>query len=65
VFKTALTYAESVVLVAAVSVAVQYLAELDWPWAIVIGAAASIALRWLIQSWNGVRRGNPRMSGGR
>jgi hypothetical protein len=63
--KTALTYAETLVFVVAVSVPAHYLAGLDWPWAIVIGAAVSIALRRLIHSWKGVRRGKPRMSGGR
>jgi hypothetical protein len=47
-FKTALTYVEAVVLIAAVSVPVHFLAQVDWPLAIGIGAAASIALRWLI-----------------
>ena len=63
-FKTAFIYAETVVLVAAVSIPVHYLAGLDWPWALVIGAAASIALRWLTQSWRATRR-RPHASGSR
>jgi hypothetical protein len=47
-FKTALTYVGAVALIAAVSVPVHFLAEVDWPLAIGIGAAASIALRWLL-----------------
>lgn len=40
----------SVAVIAAVGVAVHYTAGLDWPWAIVIGAAIAIALRWLLRS---------------
>lgn len=47
-FKTALTYVEAVALIAAASVSVHFLTQVDWPLAIGIGAAASIALRWLI-----------------
>jgi hypothetical protein len=43
-----LTCAENVVLIVAVGVSIHDLAGLDWPWAIVVGAAVSIALRWLI-----------------
>ena len=45
----ALMYAESVVVIGVVGVAAHYLTGLDWPWAIVIGAAASVALRWLVR----------------
>jgi hypothetical protein len=64
VFKTALAYAEALVFVVAVSVPVHYVARLDWPWAIVVGAAASIALRWLIHSRKATRPERPRTSGG-
>jgi hypothetical protein len=47
--KTALSTAENVAVIAAVGLLVHYLAGLDWPWAILIGAAASIVLRRLIQ----------------
>ena len=49
-FKTALSTAENVAVIAIVGVSVHYLAGLDWPWAVVIGAAVSVALRWLIHS---------------
>jgi hypothetical protein len=42
-----LTYAAFIV---AVGAPLHYLAGLDWPWAIVIGAAASIMLRFLIHA---------------
>lgn len=40
----------SVAFIAAFGVAVHYAAGLDWPWAIVIGAAVAVALRWLLRS---------------
>ena len=43
-FKTVLSTAENVAVIAAVGVQVHYRAGLDWPWAIVIGAAVLIAL---------------------
>lgn len=46
--KTALVYGEAVAVIVAVSVPVHYLGGLDWPWAIVIGAGASVVLRSLI-----------------
>jgi hypothetical protein len=49
VFKTTLSYLENVVVIVAVGVPVHYLAGLDWPWAMVIGAAVSVALRWFIR----------------
>lgn len=49
-FKTMLTYAENVVVIVAVGVPLYYLAGLDWPWAVLTGAAVSVALRWLIHS---------------
>jgi cell division protein FtsW (lipid II flippase) len=45
-----LTYIETAVLIAAVGVPVHYFAGLDWPWALVIGSAASIILRFMIHS---------------
>ena len=44
------TYVETATLIAAVGVPLHYLAGLDWPWALVIGAAASIILRFLIHT---------------
>jgi predicted aconitase with swiveling domain len=46
--KTALIYGEAVAVIVVVSVPIHYLGGLDWPWAIVIGAATSVVLRWLI-----------------
>ena len=48
--KKMLTYVENVVVIVAVGVPVHYLAGLDWPWAILIGAAVLVALRWLMHS---------------
>ena len=47
VFKRALMYAASVAIIVAVSVPVHYFGGLDWPWAIVVGAATSVMLHWL------------------
>ena len=63
--KTALSYVERVLLIVAVGVPVHYLGGLDWPWAIVIGAAASIALGWLIHSGTVARGRKPPVAGGR
>jgi hypothetical protein len=65
VLKTSLTYLEAVALVAAVSVPVHYLGEVDWPWAIVIGAAGSIMLRWLIHRGVLGNLRKPPLTGGR
>ena len=46
--KTALNSAETVLVIGVVAVPVHYFAGLEWPWAIAVGAAASIALRWLV-----------------
>ena len=59
--KTALTYAETMAFIFAVGVPAHYLVGLDWPWAIVIGAVASVLLRLLIHSealraWRNARR---------
>jgi hypothetical protein len=48
-----LTYAATAAVIVVVGVSVHSLAGLDWPWAIVIGAGVSVALRWLVQ---GVRK---------
>ena len=47
-FKSAFMYAESLAVIVVVSIPVHYLGGLDWPWAVVIGGAASIVVRWLI-----------------
>lgn len=64
-FKTALIYTEAIALIAAVSVPVRYLGEVDWPWAIGIGAAASIALRWLTRRAAPAQLRKPPPAGGR
>jgi hypothetical protein len=48
VSKRAFIHAEAVAVIVVASVSVHYLGGLDWPWAIVIGAATSVVLRWLI-----------------
>lgn len=63
--KTAFIYAEAVVLIAAVSVPVHYVGEVDWPLAIGIGGAASIALRWLIHRGMLAHLRKPPLAGGR
>jgi hypothetical protein len=62
--KTVLTYVETVIVIAAVGVPIHYLAGLDWPWAIVIGAAVSVALRWLIRNGSLARARKPPLTGG-
>jgi hypothetical protein len=57
------TTIENVVVIAAVGVPVHYLTGLDWPWAIVIGAAAIIALRWLIHLGGLDQRRKPPLPG--
>ena len=47
-FKKTALYAQTLVLLIAVAVVVHYLTGLDWPWAIVAGAAVSLAARALI-----------------
>jgi membrane protein implicated in regulation of membrane protease activity len=46
--KTSTAYAQTLVILAAVAVAVHYLVGLDWPWAIVAGAVVSVAARAVI-----------------
>jgi hypothetical protein len=60
--KTVLTYVETVALIVAVGVPAHYLVGVDWPWAIVTGAVASVLLRLVIHSeplrgWRNARRG--------
>jgi NhaP-type Na+/H+ or K+/H+ antiporter len=64
VLKTMLTYVENVIVIVAVGVSVHYLAGLDWPWAILIGAAVSVALRWLLRSVGVTRVRKPPLTGG-
>jgi hypothetical protein len=64
-FKRAVMYAESLAIIVAVSVAVHYLSGLDWPWAIVIGAATSVVLRRLIHSGTLARLRNRPLAGDR
>ena len=63
--KTALIYAEAVAVIVAVSVPVHYVGSLEWPWAIVIGAATSIVLRWLIHGGTVARLRKRPLTGGR
>jgi hypothetical protein len=62
--KTLLTYVENVFVIAVVGVSIHYLAGPDWPWAIVIGAAVSVALRWLIRSGSLARMRKPPLTRG-
>lgn len=61
----ALIYAEAVAVIVAVSVPVHYFGGFDWPWAIVIGAATSIALRSLIHGGTLARLRKRPLPGGR
>lgn len=62
--KTVLTYLEVVALIAVVAIPVHFVGEVDWPWAIGIGAAASIVLRWVIhRAALGNRRKRPMARG--
>ena len=64
-FKRALVYAESVAIIVAVSVPVHYLGGLDWPWAIVVGAATSVVLRGLVHGGTLARLRKRPLPGGR
>ena len=57
---TMLSFVENVIVIVVVGVSLHYLGGLDWPWAILIGAAVLVALRWLLPS---VRAARPRVSG--
>ena len=60
--ETMLSFVESVIVIVVVGVSLHYLAGLDWPWAILIGAAVSVALRWFLRS--GVAARPPPPGGG-
>ena len=45
--KTTIHYIQAIAVIAAVAAVVHYLTGLEWPWAIVIGASASMLLRAL------------------
>lgn len=47
----AILSAQTLVILAAVAAGVHYLFGVDWPWAIVIGAAVSTALRAVARRW--------------
>ena len=61
---TMLTYVANVIVIVAVGVSVHYLGGLDWPWAILIGAAVLVALRWLLPSVRAARERKPPLAGG-
>jgi hypothetical protein len=63
--RRALVSAESVAVLLAVSAPVHYLGGLDWPWAIVIGAATSVVLRWLVHGGALARSRTRPLPGGR
>ena len=65
VSKKAFIYVETVAVIVAVSVPVHYLSGLDWSWAIVIGAATSIVLRWVIHGGLVTRLKKRPLPGGR
>jgi hypothetical protein len=62
--KTALNSAGSILLIVAVAVPVHYLGGLEWPWAIVIGAAGSITLRRLVHGGSVAGLRKPPAAGG-
>ena len=62
--KTMLTYVENLTVIVAVGVSVHYLGGFDWPWAISIGAAVFVALRWLLRSGTVARVRKPPLTGG-
>jgi membrane protein implicated in regulation of membrane protease activity len=55
---------ESVIVIVAVGASLHYLAGFDWPWAVLIGAGVSVALRWLLRSGMRMRPRKPPLSGG-
>ena len=61
----ALMYAESLAMTFAVSVPAHSFGGLDWPWAILLGAATSVVLRWLFHSGIVARRRKRPLTGGR
>ena len=48
--KATTIYAQTLVILAVTAVVAHYLAGLDWPWALVAGAALSILARALIKA---------------
>ena len=46
--KTTIPYVEAIAVIAVVAAPVHYLAGLDWPWSIVLGAVGAIIMRALI-----------------
>ena len=62
--KTMLTYVENLTVIIAVGASVHYIGGLDWPWAISIGAAVFVALRWLLFSVRAARARKPPLTGG-
>lgn len=54
-----------VVAIVAVSLPVHYLGGLDWPWAIVVGAITSVAVRSVFTSGIVARRRKRLLPGGR
>lgn len=62
--KTFPTYVANVIVIGAVGLSLHYLAGLDWPWAVLIGAGVSVALRLLIGSRSFARSGKPPLEGG-
>lgn len=61
----AFMYAETVLVLVAVSLPVHYLGGLDWPWAIGVGAMTSMVVRWLIHSGVVARPRKRPLPGGR
>lgn len=55
---------ENVIVIAAVGASLHYLAGLDWPWAVLVGAGVSLALRRLLRSRTLMRPRKPPLSGG-
>jgi len=55
VSRKALLYGEAALFTLALTVPVHYLGGLDWPWALVIGLAASLVLRVLIHGRSAAR----------
>ena len=47
--KNTLLYVETTAILVAVAAAVHFVASLDWPWAIALGAAAAVLARVLLQ----------------
>ena len=61
---TMLSFVENVIVIVVVGVSLHYLGGLDWPWAILIGAAVLVALRWLLPGVRAARERKPPLGGG-